>query len=744
MTNDSLPLVRQRIFLDLLAMAIHSLDNRMPTIIEVADSPLFNIAFDWPRLRVELDELSYTVEQRILHGPVLLLPSWTRLSFDTPRIPGIPTTSVDQLALVHCRPANPTSVLAALVPANTLTGQAAGSVRAAIRAYWQPTSVIYANQVIPKVHPLLNVAAVVLKARESKWVPLRIIRLPEEGKEALAIRDFRQLLKMRSGHRSFGYVVGHELPPSESLAYDRHHPDIISQHAAMAEFGQLVRLQDLFDAPRIGIDYKSVLRSSPGDGRVRVIESRDIRRDGGVSLPDERTKWAVVPQESQVRPGDLLVRRFTSRMGRLAIAELCADDLPATVRTDNVIVLRPRKRLSQTELFFVKQFLQSPLANTLATDGVSMDVSRNRLLELSIPQPDNALSTALTDLNDAAGRFDQWRRDALRLLEDSLLENPKLARAKLLKAGRLLRMRAGAAAMLDNFAHTARTRFPHPISYRWRRVEAALSNGPTREALSEILEAAEVLLAYAANVAIVMARGSDIRLGAVDAIKDKLNSKRNGPSLGDWVAILREVKGRRFKQLPSDLPLGEIRWLLHSNDIDEACQRIVGRRNDLAHLRQGDLNIWVQESYADLTALMTAAEFLCDFRLLHITGVSWDSFRRKASIRYRALMGDHAIVPTHTMQYASNDVEEGSLYITDTVGGLHLLRPFLVGKSCPVCSQWSTFHIDRVHAAREVELKSLEHGHTYKDGEIWEPLQQVSWLTITNVEADSRDTDSLP
>ncbi|MEU8387928.1 hypothetical protein [Micromonospora sp. NPDC048843] len=63
-----------------------------------------------------------------------------------------------------------------------------------------------------------------------------------------------------------------------------------------------------------------------------------------------------------------------------------------------------------------------------------------------------------------------------------------------MQSGRLLRMRADAAGLLDDFSHQVRTRYPHPVAYRWSRAQVLLSNGADGSAYYAILETAEVLL----------------------------------------------------------------------------------------------------------------------------------------------------------------------------------------------------------------------------------------------------------
>ncbi len=101
------------------------------------------------------------------------------------------------------------------------------------------------------------------------------------------------------------------------------------------------------------------------------------------------------------------------------------------------------------------------------------------------------------------------------------------------------------------------------------------------------------------------------------------------------------------------------------------------------------------EAAADLATLVEQAQFLADWPLTYVDSTRWDTFRGVAAISYRELMGDHAIVSIQITERQNNDLERGSLYVIDSEDRWHLLRPFLVGRDCPVCKSWSTFHADR-------------------------------------------------
>ncbi|MGC5332857.1 hypothetical protein [Micromonospora sp. DT62] len=605
-------------------------------------------------------------------------------------------------------------------------------LRAVIAQDWQPTLVVFARGILPQVHPSFEVAAMLLHRRTPESQPLRIFRVPTNEDANVVEADFASLLKMAGGRRTFGYVVREPLLPGESLAFDRHDPAVLERRAKLSDLGRAVALEEVFELPAPGVHLvrdHQLLHNDLVNGGIRVIAGGDVRRSGVVAPPDDQTRWADVPPERCLRVGDLLVRSIhhASDPGGLVVAEVQADDLPA-VAAHTVIVLRPDSSLQPYERLLVKQFLRLPLAKTLATDGVGLHIRPSALRELPVPQPDEVLSSALADLSAAAEQLDEWRADAVGLVESVLSEEPREARSRLLRSGRLLRMRAEAAALLDDHGHAVRTRYPHPIAYRWRWVEAEMSGDPSFQAYDAVLEASEVLLAYVAIIAMVMAKHAGVEISALRGIRDKLAGGRTGPTFADWVAILTEVTGKKFRRLPDDQPLIEVRHMLHTNEMREACGRLAGYRNDRAHLRRGDLAKQLRDAYSQLRVLLSGADFLSDLRLVYLPSIRWDALRRVATLRLQELMGDHSIVPSRVMDYSSNELEQGSLYIMDADGRLHLLRPFLLWKNCPACTQWSTFHVDLAPRENDVVLKSLEHGHTMNDESIREPLRQVGLL----------------
>jgi hypothetical protein len=232
-------------------------------------------------------------------------------------------------------------------------------------------------------------------------------------------------------------------------------------------------------------------------------------------------------------------------------------------------------------------------------------------------------------------------------------------------------------------------------------------------------------------LALVLAREAAIELGHNKNIRASLATGKSGPGFGDWLAVLLEVRdSRAIRKLPETQPLNELRSLLASPEAEEAARRLMACRNAQSHLRRVDpmdLPHALESARGDLTKLMKSASILADLPLLHITSTRWDSLQGRTTVGYRELMGDHPVVPTRIMEYNANDVEDDSLYIMDGQRQLHLLRPFLIGRVCSTCRNWSTFHVDR--APREtVTLKSLEHGHTLDEASLTQPLRHVGLL----------------
>ena len=738
MTTDRLALLA-----GLLGDAFAHLGQATPTFVSVKppedDGGMwasFEMSLTWPSRRVPtLDDVGTAVSEQFVKGPVLLAPPWTRRHDH-----GHPLSRDEhEIAVLNCVPNGADDVLAVLTPASMWVSRGSGSVREEITRNWQPALVLYISGVLPEVHRSVVLAAAFLRPRETRDSPLRIFRAPAKEDDSVIAGDFQCLLRQGGGRTQFGYVLRDLPPPGDSLSFERHDPALAARRAELAIMGRSTTIGELFEFAPYGVHSaldRELWQETPLQGGSRVITGRDLQRDGVIAAPDEDvTRWVFVPEDRQLKVGDILLQRIfvpSDQHGLRAVA-VTEEDLPA-VANDLVVTLRPKRPLSAPERILILGFLRSPLARQFAAAAGNLaNLSRDALREVHLPQPDEALSAALEDLARSATLFARWRDEAQALL-DSIFADDSAAgtRSRIVGTGRKIRMRSEAAALLDDAGYTFRTTFPYPVAYRWREVEAAVSARSFKTAYEAILAAAEVLLCYVANTGLAIARESRIELGAMKTIRARLTPGAHGLGFGDWVAVIKEIEeSRTLRKAAEGSPIADLRSFLADSDVGAALRRLSDRRNDESHLRRTelmDLPAAVDAALADLSALYQAASFLTDLPLIQVTDFHWDSFRKRAIMNFRELMGDHPVVPTRTIIYDRSAVEVGSTYILDGQRMLWLLRPFLAGRTCPKCRNWSTFHIDEMRDGKII-YKSLEHGHTMEDAALGEALAHVGLIS---------------
>ena len=737
MTTDRMALLE-----GLLGDAFAHFRKAAPTMVSVKPAEKdagtqasYQVPFSWPnRMVAASEDVGSAVSEQLAAGPVVLATPWTRRQDR-----GHPLSQYEhEIAILNCAPDGPDSLLAVLTPAGMWTSPSSRAVREELGNRWKPVLLIYVAGALPGVHPSMLLAAAFLRAREAQDCLLRIFRVPPRLDDGAIARDFRRLLRQGGGSTQFGYVL-RELPqPGDNLSFERHDPGLAARRAELAVMGSSTTIAELFEFAPYGIhsaQARKLLQETPPQGASRVITGRDLQRDGVIAAPDEdATRWVSVSEGLQLRAGDILLQRVfvpNDRYGLRAV-EVTEEDLPA-VANDTVITLRPRRPLSAPERILILGFLRSPLARQLAVAaGGEVHLSRDVLKEVHVPQPDEALSTALDDLARSAALFAGWRAEAHALLESVFADDSAAGtRARIVGTGRKVRMRSEAAALLDDAGYTFRTTFPYPVAYRWREVEAYVSARSFKSAYEAILAAAEILLCYAANAGLAIARESGIELGAMTMIRNRLKPGAHGLGFGDWITVLKEIReGKAARNVSGDSPIADLGSFLADSGVGAALKRLSDRCNDESHLRRTelmDLPAAVDAALADLSTLYQAADILSDLPLIHVTDFHWDSFRKRATMSYRELIGDHPVVPTRTITYDQPDIEVGSTYILDGQRRLWLLRPFLAGLMCPKCRTWSTFHIDEMGDGKVV-YKSLENGHTIEDVTLDETLAHVGLI----------------
>jgi hypothetical protein len=628
--------------------------------------------------------------------------------------------------------------LGIIVPSAALTGKRVQALWAMLPGHIVPRAVITGRDWFPFERASLESAFLLLGPAEDRL--LRMYRMPERVALDSWRSDFSRFLVQGGGRTEHGYILREGVPRNEPLNFGFNDPAALARAADLGAFGETETLGNLFEilrsVPRRP-GQPAPVQSRP-DGYFEV-SARDIGVDGRV-LPSPPQSERQTDLELAV--GDLVLSEMVTRTAASGFrcGLVTEGDLPC-VAGRNTLVLRPKRVLEVGVQDFVADYLRSAIARQVYEASARSSVhiaghirlTRGDLVNLAVPIPDPSLSTAVAELSLVSEILEGWHREAAGLLA-GLFENPsaEAARRQILQSGRHLRARVESAARLDDFGQTVRTQFPYPIAHRWRSLEALLSGRERELAYRAALDTYEVFLCYSAQIAWTMARTASEPLGEAEKIRNKLAQGRNGLALGEWSAILDEVAGKRFAALPDDTPLGDVRRLVPPGSAaHQARIRLSDRRNDQAHLRPvptHELETALSEVVSDLRLLLRQADFLVDMPLVHVASSRWDSIARRATLATRHLTGDHPVVPYRHETTERNDLEEGSLYVADPARGeLHLLRPLLIGRECPECQTWSTFHIEQVRGSL-VQLKSLEHGHTLAAEEMIGVLEAVGML----------------
>ncbi|MDI6413143.1 restriction endonuclease [Streptomyces albus] len=499
--------------------------------------------------------------------------------------------------------------------------------------------------------------------------------------------------------------------------------DLTGGHASAS--GPL--LSDLFQVivPR-PLRLAALTASRRTDGCVRFLRFPDLDSTligdpdhSGDSDLDDGQWLTSAPSENLVQAGDALMPIIFGRRGpRLGFVGRIR--IPAAVG-HALLILRPVVPIDPSHLRLITAFLRSsPQLRVLCTTlhGASR-IRASALRSLRVPGWDDALSAALGELDSAGRQMACWHQEAESLADNVFgdSEDPAQARRTIIRAGQLIRLRADAAAQLDDPGYIARTRFPYPLAQRWREVEARMSTDDRDRAYKAVLDAAEALLGFCALLVASFAHEAGITSKALRSLKNKIAAQPGGPGFGDWTRILRQAASATGTAgLDAEHPFHELAaFLVVGSDADQAAARLAGRRNNHAHGRANkplpsgeDL----AKAFADLALLFERARFLADWSLVHVTSVNWDRLSASETVGYRRLMGDHPVVPTETMVITSADrIEAGSLYLADRDQKLYPLRPFLTCEICETCSSWSIFHADKENG--QLIQRSLEHGHNY-------------------------------
>ncbi len=577
-----------------------------------------------------------------------------------------------------------------------------------------PSTVIElpARMIYPDMRTNLSVCAVVLEPT----LPTRTIFLEVSTTDNVdvVLQEYTNL-DVEGGRTPHGFVLDGSIDPTKGFLPRQVDPHRELRIEESTVIGDLWRLGDLCEISRgqrrIGRGRPVTPRKKPRTGDIQVLTARMIKSGRLDESADSR--WLEESAGQALQAGDIVVSEFSQPTSTLAVAELNDTDLPLLAGPD-ILILRPRATLGRHEALVLGRFIRSQrfLQHIMVYEGTIRRVSPQDLVDVLVPMPDPDFLNAFGAVERAAADFGGWRDEAEALLRSSLDSHDLMtARQELILRSNLIRQRSTVAHLMEDLGYRISTRYPLPVAYRWR---SALAVSENSDSLQAILHAYEVLLAYLAVIAVTSARVSSIEIGYMRDMKQRLARQESGVTLGDWRGILIEVAdSKAFRRLPYNAPFVDVRDYLADPTTIEASRRLNSLRNDMSHMREfgpGQRELAVRESWQDLELLFRAAEFITEYQLIQVVDTRWDDLESSNVITYKHLAGDSPIVPTTEMSVPSSTIEKGSLYLTDSKGDPHLLRPLLIGTECPTCGHWSTFHPDRLRDGG-VQYKSLEHGH---------------------------------
>jgi len=588
------------------------------------------------------------------------------------------------------------------------------------------------------IHSSFKFLTLIFSLDREKSKPINFFKISNRTYNATddeILKDLRILKKQGGGETHYGFVLRKNLQPGDRIGYDLLHPKLKKRVEELTDIGNVKHLSDLFEVKQ-NFNFsqlKDQLTEKPGKNSVAVLDSRCIQKDGQIN--DEVIQyWIDNPSEELLlQENDICVRSLLTPNSNLVLSFISEDYLDY-IAGHHLMILRPIKNLSKDDLRIIIEYLRSDLAKEwIRVNCSGFHLYASLIRNMPIPLIDESFRVAIKSLQEAKEEFEEWSLQGnygIRSLFE--IEYSSDRKFELLKRGRILRQRLRAAKEVDKLSYRIRNLFPYPISYRWRKVEASK---PDREGFKNILNCFEVLFVYLSILSMVSSRNTEgIQIKKVSEIAKRLSSgRKSGISLGDWIGLVRECNEKDLSGKKTDwIPFQELFFFLKVNESSEAVNALHKKRNDEAHGRgpsANEIEIFFHEAKEELQLVLKHAEFLSEYKFMHLESTKWDSVENINTYNYRKLMGDHPLVPIETGYSDDNQLEAGSLYVQDRNNKLHLLRPFLTRRNCKVCGRSAIFYLDTYDQKNEIcQLKSLELGHVLEDSEISKIYKKVGML----------------
>lgn len=551
--------------------------------------------------------------------------------------------------------------------------------------------------------------------------------------------DLKELSGREGGRTQYGYIL-RSLDAVDDLDFDLLNPQRAENIRSLEHWGGLEPLEQVCDILN-GTFYRkdreirvcSEQQIKPDSDEAWIIEGQQVNAGLGITHGALLVKRKASDRLLEV--GDLCLSRINSgSQRRLVVGEIHAEHLPA-VAGKSILVLKPK--VEGVRRTFLIRYLSSQIFRELIGNGGStlLRLESGVLAKLPVPVPNSAFIANLEKVKHARDYFGAQLHEADEAIDDMLrFQTFGKPTEDISAAGRDVRLRYEAAIRIDDAGYRIRSTFPHPLAFRWRTVEASK---PDLNGFKAILETAEITICYAAIVGMVMAEHLELEIARVGEVAARLGRRKNGTTFGDWYGILQELgSSKKFAVLPEDTPFSEILSFMAPNTaVESATLRLMALRCDDAHLSgpKGSKNL--ERVYVsareDLLTILRSLEFLSEYRLRYIEDVWVDTRRGSQRVQYRDLVGDHPFVRIEEEVRPTDGglLEKGSVYLRDTQGRLHLVRPLLVRRECRCCGAWATFFLHRYDFKDDsCVLKSLEHGHNFDDESIAEDFRFAGLL----------------
>ena len=394
------------------------------------------------------------------------------------------------------------------------------------------------QQVFSGIHSGFKLCVLVTKIGQQNKKPVKFFRIPEiaelENPDDV-IRDFKGLLKRGGGETTYGYVHRELIPPGEQLLYEKYHPSIRRKQEDIESYGHVIKLGDVGKVQRGHPFHKSSMRALANketnlskkdtQSAFPMIGGREILRDGTINFEEARHK-SDGEGLLHLKPGDICIRQIANLEfdASLIFAEVTAK-MPPLIADSHIIVFTPNSDITAEDKELLLAFLSSEFpVQWLVAQGASMQIHPNLIRDLPVPLLDEELKTACRSLSEAADQFAAWK-NAAESARSALFNfgAAKDSRLFLLKTGRDARQRKEAAELVDDFDYRIRTRFPYPIAYKWSTIK---SSYPDLEGYTHILECAEVMACYVAQICILTFKEIGLDIGYVKSISENLSKKK--------------------------------------------------------------------------------------------------------------------------------------------------------------------------------------------------------------------------